>query len=123
MANIPTYIKRKHGQEKSPTLTRAGKILDKTYGVVTYQEDVLLIAIELAGYNWDTVDKFRKAIGKNSRRNGQAGKDIHRGLPKHGGLTMQKRRSFGSCLTLLAGYASTKLTPLLTPKWPTRRLI
>ena len=65
---IPTFrlhIKRKHGQEKITYLDpRLEKILDKTYGVVTYQEDVLLIAIELVGYNWDTVDKFRKAIGK-----------------------------------------------------------
>ena len=113
MANIPTYIKENTGKKNHLPRPAAGKILDKTYGVVTYQEDVLLIAIELAGYNWDTVDKFRKAIGKNSRRNGQAGKDIHRGLPKHGGLTMQKRRSFGSCLTLSRATPSTKLTPLL----------
>ena len=65
--------------------------MDKTYGVVTYQEDVLLIAIELAGYNWDTVDKFRKAIGKkNTGRNGQAGKIFIEGCQKHGGLSLQK---------------------------------
>jgi DNA polymerase-3 subunit alpha len=40
------------------------KILDKSLGLIVYQDDVLMIAIELAGYNWQEVDKFRKAIGK-----------------------------------------------------------
>jgi len=36
--------------------------------LITYQEDVLMIAIELAGYTWGEVDKFRKAIGKRFLR-------------------------------------------------------
>jgi DNA polymerase-3 subunit alpha len=39
-------------------------ILNKSYGIITYQDDVLMIAIELAGYTWLEADKFRKAMGK-----------------------------------------------------------
>jgi DNA polymerase-3 subunit alpha len=40
------------------------KFLDKSYGLLVYQDDCLYTAIELAGYSWTEVDKFRKAIGK-----------------------------------------------------------
>ena len=92
MANIPTYIRRKHGQEKiTYPDPRLEKILDKTYGVVTYQDDVLLIAIELAGYNWDTVDKFRKAIGKKiPEEMAKQEKIFIEGCQKHGGLYFAK---------------------------------
>ncbi len=63
--NIPEYIARKHG--KSPIKyfhPKAKSFLDKSYGILVYQDDLLFTAMELAGYNWETVDKFRKAVGK-----------------------------------------------------------
>ena len=39
-------------------------ILDMSYGVITYQDDVMMIAIKLAGYSWLEADKLRKAMGK-----------------------------------------------------------
>lgn len=62
---IPQYIERK----KNPRLVtyldpRMEKILKNSYGVITYQDDVLQIAIDLAGYSWLEADKFRKAMGK-----------------------------------------------------------
>ena len=41
--------------------------LDTTFGVLVYQDDLLMTAIEVAGYTWGEVDKFRKAIGKKKR--------------------------------------------------------
>ncbi|MCX6807188.1 MAG: DNA polymerase III subunit alpha, partial [Patescibacteria group bacterium] len=65
MENIPEYISRKHGHKPSnPPHPRLKKILEKSLGMIVYQDDVLLTAIELAGYDWGEVDKFRKAIGK-----------------------------------------------------------
>ncbi|TSC72943.1 MAG: DNA polymerase III subunit alpha [Parcubacteria group bacterium Gr01-1014_70] len=65
MNNIPEYIARKHGKK---TITyfhpKAEKFLDKSHGILVYQDDLLFTALELAGYNWETVDKFRKAVGK-----------------------------------------------------------
>ncbi|MBI3952409.1 MAG: DNA polymerase III subunit alpha [Candidatus Doudnabacteria bacterium] len=62
---IPDYIKRKHNprliQYMDPSLE---KILKRTYGILVYQDDLLTIAHDLAGYSWEEVDKFRKAVGK-----------------------------------------------------------
>ena len=65
MENIPHYISRKHGKEPIAYLDpRMKSILERSYGVITYQDDVLLIAINLAGYSWLEADKLRKAMGK-----------------------------------------------------------
>lgn len=65
MENIPHYISRKHGNESISYIDpRMKDILTQSYGVVTYQDDVLLIAIKLAGYSWLEADKLRKAMGK-----------------------------------------------------------
>lgn len=65
MQFIPLYIERKH----KPSLVRyldpaLEPILKQTYGVLVYQDDLLMIAINIAGYSWGEVDKFRKAVGK-----------------------------------------------------------
>ncbi|PIR69445.1 MAG: DNA polymerase III subunit alpha, partial [Candidatus Niyogibacteria bacterium CG10_big_fil_rev_8_21_14_0_10_46_36] len=63
--NIPEYIARKQGRSPIKYFhPKAEKFLAKSYGVLVYQEDLLFTALELAGYNWETVDKFRKAVGK-----------------------------------------------------------
>lgn len=65
MAFIPEYIARKHNPARIRYADpRMEKILSKSLGLIVYQDDVLQIALELAGYNWEEVDKFRKAIGK-----------------------------------------------------------
>ena len=62
---IPTYIERKHDAGKIKFLDpRMEKILDRSYGVITYQDDVMMIAVELGGYSWLEADKLRKAMGK-----------------------------------------------------------
>jgi len=43
---------------------RMEAILKNSYGVITYQDDVLELAIKIAGYSWLEADKFRKAMGK-----------------------------------------------------------
>ena len=65
IAFIPEYIARKHNPKLVKYFDpRMEKFLASSYGILTYQDDVLYTAIELAGYNWEEVDKFRKAIGK-----------------------------------------------------------
>lgn len=65
MEMIPEYIDRKHHTHKIRYLDpRMESILDQSYGVITYQDDVMLIAIELAGYSWLEADMLRKAMGK-----------------------------------------------------------
>ncbi len=65
MLTIEEYVARKNG--KHPVTyyhPKMQKFLDKTYGLLVYQDDLLFTAIELAGYDWNEVDKFRKAVGK-----------------------------------------------------------
>lgn len=65
MDNINAYIARKHGTEKATYLhPKMEGFLSKTFGVLVYQDDLLMAAIELAHYSWGEVDKFRKAVGK-----------------------------------------------------------
>ncbi len=65
MDTIQQYIARKHGKEKITYYhPKMKKFLELTFGLLVYQDDLLYTAIELAGYDWGTVDKFRKAVGK-----------------------------------------------------------
>ncbi len=83
---IPTYIERKHDESKIEYLDpRMKDILDRSYGVITYQDDVMMTAINLAGYSWLEADKLRKAMGKKipKEMEEQKGKLID-GLIKNG---------------------------------------
>ncbi|MCR4281318.1 MAG: DNA polymerase III subunit alpha, partial [Candidatus Kaiserbacteria bacterium] len=65
MAFIPDYIERKKNPQKVRYLDpRMEEILKDSYGVITYQDDVLQIAIKIAGYTWLEADKLRRAMGK-----------------------------------------------------------
>lgn len=62
---IPQYIARKHGKEKISYLhPRLEPILKNTYGVGVYQEQMMRIARDLAGFTLAEADTLRKAIGK-----------------------------------------------------------
>jgi len=65
MQHIPRYIDGKHGRVAItyPHPDLAG-ILDETYGVIVYQDQVLLIAQRFAGYSLGQADIMRKAMGK-----------------------------------------------------------
>lgn len=65
MESIPRYISAKLGRIR-PTYPHPEleDILRETYGVLVYQDQVLLSVMKLAGFSWGEVDKFRKAIGK-----------------------------------------------------------
>ncbi len=65
MALIPDYIQRKENPQLVKYIDKRLKdILEPTYGIIIYQDDILLIATQIAGYSWGEADKFRKAIGK-----------------------------------------------------------
>ena len=68
MDNIPTFIKRKHGEEEITYLhPKLEPILKETYGIMVYQEQVMMIARELGGYTMGGADKLRKVMGKKMR--------------------------------------------------------
>jgi DNA polymerase-3 subunit alpha len=69
MANIPTYCARKLGQERTEYLhPKLQPILEPTFGIITYQEQVMKIAQDLAGYSLGEADLLRRAMGKKIRK-------------------------------------------------------
>ncbi|TSC86729.1 MAG: DNA polymerase III subunit alpha [Microgenomates group bacterium Gr01-1014_7] len=67
MGSIPDYIARKNDPSKIKYFDpRMKEYMEQSLGLLVYQEDVLLTAINLAGYSWEEADKFRKAMGKKS---------------------------------------------------------
>jgi DNA polymerase-3 subunit alpha len=83
---IPNYIARKHGKEEVTYLhPKLEPILSKTYGVGIYQEQMMRIARDLAGFTLAEADTLRKAIGKKIKEllDEQRGKLID-GMIKNG---------------------------------------
>lgn len=65
MAYIPNYIKRKHGLEPiTYDLEAMHEILEETYGITVYQEQVMLLSQKLANFTKGQADTLRKAMGK-----------------------------------------------------------
>lgn len=66
---IPEFIRRKHNPKLIRyTDERLKNILSRSYGLITYQDDVLLIATQLAGYTWAEADKLRHAMSSKKHR-------------------------------------------------------
>lgn len=110
MESIPEYIARK----KNPALIayldpRMEKILERSYGIITYQDDVLLIAIELAGYSWLEADNLRKAMGKKIPAEMEAQKEkFIDGCVAHGKLSPQKAAAIWKLIEPFAAYGFNK---------------
>ena len=65
MDNIPSYIERKHGREEVNHLhSSLESVLDETYGIMIYQEQVMQIAQVLSGFSLGEADLLRRAMGK-----------------------------------------------------------
>jgi DNA polymerase-3 subunit alpha len=68
MENIPTYNARKHGEEEIASIhPMIDHLVKETQGVIVYQEQVMQIAQELAGYSLGEADLLRRAMGKKIR--------------------------------------------------------
>ncbi len=109
MQNIPEFVKRKH----NPALIdfpdeRLKEILSQSYGILTFQDDVLLTTIALAGYSWLDADKFRKAMGKKIPSEMKKQHDIFiKGAVKKG-LTEKKAEEMFNLIAPFAGYGFNK---------------
>jgi DNA polymerase-3 subunit alpha len=65
---IDDFINRKHGKKKvTYDLPELKEILEETYGVILYQEQVMQIANRLAGFSLGEADILRRAMGKKNR--------------------------------------------------------
>lgn len=109
MEMIPKYIERK----KNPSLVtyldpRLEEILNLSYGVITYQDDVMMTSIKLAGYSWLEADKLRKAMGKKIPEIMAAEKEkLFKGFTKHG-MTERKAEELWKLIEPFAAYGFNK---------------
>lgn len=110
MESIPQYIERKHNPQLVTYLDpRLKKVLDRSYGVITYQDDVMMISIELAGYSWLDADKLRKAMGKKIPEVMAAEKDkLMKGFLEFGQLSPQTAEKLWKLIEPFAAYGFNK---------------
>ena len=109
MEHINTFIDAKHGrQEVSYIHPALEEILEETYGVIVYQDQVLHIAREFAGYSLGEADIVRKAMGKKvpAIMAEEKGKFIEGALGR--GYDRQLAESVFNLIEPFAGYAFNK---------------
>ncbi|WP_375595964.1 DNA polymerase III subunit alpha [Algihabitans albus] len=109
MENIPSYIRRKAGEEAPdylyPTLE---PILSETFGIMIYQEQVMQIAQELAGYSLGTADLLRRAMGKKIAAEMDAQREIFVEGAGTKGVAQQKASAIFDLVAKFAGYGFNK---------------
>ena len=109
MDNIPTFIARKRGEEPvSYDHPKLESILEPTYGIMVYQEQVMRIAQELAGFTLGQADILRKAMGKKKPEEmAKVKKDFVVGCVTHEVERALANKLFGE-IEIFAGYAFNK---------------
>src|SRR5690606_2984420 len=109
MENIPSYIARKHGKEKPDYLHDWLKpVLEETYGVIIYQEQVMEIAKVLAGYSLGDADLLRRAMGKKIKAEMDAQKDRFVNGAKDKGVDPERAAFIFELVEKFAGYGFNK---------------
>ncbi len=110
MANIPEYIARKN--KKSPVTYMHPKMadyLEKSYGILVYQEDIMFTGLTLAGYTWETIDKLRKAIGKKlPKEMAQQHEVFVEGCIKTSGMSREEAEKIWELFVPFQGYGFNK---------------
>ena len=108
--NISEYIARKQGRSPIKYFhPKAENFLAKSYGILVYQDDLLFTAMELAGYNWETVDKFRKAVGKKIPvEMAKQHKIFVEGCQTHSGMSEKQAEQVWNLFEPFQGYGFNK---------------
>ena len=116
MDNIDSYVNRKHGREQPDYLHPAIRpILEETYGVIIYQEQVMQIAQVLCGFSLGEADLLRRAMGKKIKKEmaqqrnrfieGAVGKGVDRGRAEFIFELVAKFAGYGFNKSHAAAYA------------------
>lgn len=110
MENIPTYIKRKHGEEEVHyPHAKLEKVLKETFGIPIYQEQVMQMAQELSGFTLGGADLLRRAMGKKIQSEMDAQRAIFvDGAKKHSDVDAPKANQIFDMINAFAGYGFNK---------------
>ncbi|MFP3940294.1 MAG: DNA polymerase III subunit alpha [Thermoanaerobaculia bacterium] len=106
---VEEYIQRKRGEKKvSYLLPETRKILEETYGVIVYQEQVMQIAVEVAGFTMAQADVLRKAMGKKKLDVMEEQKELFVDGAEARGVERKKARELWDYIEPFAGYGFNK---------------
>lgn len=110
MANIPEYIARKNGKSPITYLhPKMADFLESSYGILVYQEDIMFTGMSLAGYNWETIDKLRKAIGKKLPKEMAEQHEVFvKGCIEHSQMTAEEAEKIWDLFVPFQGYGFNK---------------
>ena len=106
---VDSFIKRKHGTEKFKyDFSELEAILKDTYGVIVYQEQVMLIAQVLANYSLGTADLLRRAMGKKKPEEMAKQKKIFLAGAAENKLNLKKAEAVFDLMEKFAAYGFNK---------------
>ena len=109
MEMIPSFIARKHGREDIELEDPALKtILAETYGIMVYQEQVMQIAVQLAGYSLGEGDVLRRAMGKKDHKEMEQQRDKFCQGAIHQGMDISTAQSIFHKIEKFASYGYNK---------------
>ncbi len=112
MANIPVYCERKQGkgepEEKWYPLPQLASVLRETYGIIVYQEQVMQVAQDLAGYSLGDADLLRRAMGKKIKAEMDAQRDRFVSGATERGIKKDKADEIFDLLAKFADYGFNK---------------
>ena len=106
---VDSYINRRHGREEIKyELPQMETVLKESYGVIAYQEQVMRLASELAGFTLGEADLLRKAMGKKSAAVMQAQRERFLSGAKAKGINEKKAIKVFDLMEFFAGYGFNK---------------
>ncbi|WP_455479993.1 DNA polymerase III subunit alpha [Bartonella sp. B23] len=109
MENIPTYNARKHGDEEIASIhPKIDHLVKETQGVIVYQEQVMQIAQELAGYSLGEADLLRRAMGKKIHKEMQKQRTRFVNGAVAGGVDKDQANTIFDLLAKFADYGFNK---------------
>lgn len=110
METIPQYIERKRNQKLIRYADpRMQEYLEHSYGLIVYQDDVLLTAIKLGGYSWLDADALRKAMGKKIPAEMEAQKEkLLQGFKEFGKVPEKTAEAIWKLIEPFAAYGFNK---------------
>ena len=115
---IPKFINRKHGREQidyqDPILE---PILNETYGIMVYQEQIMKIAQEMAGYSLGQADLLRRAMGKKKVSEMQKHRQMFVDGATKNGVKSKVAEELFDQMVLFAEYCLSYETPVMTVEY------
>jgi len=109
MAMIDDYIDRKHGRKEIKYLhPKLEPILNYTQGIIVYQEQVMRIASDLAGYTMGGADMLRRAMGKKKKEEMEKQRSLFVAGCKENGISEQKALEIFGYMEEFANYGFNK---------------